>query len=590
MTHNSNKSKINIKIYKKVLVLIIWFILVISIIPSFYCAKGDVVYGYLTVKSPPSSYEGYPLQIIVSNASMRPVESANIVIESIDEDIIPVVGETDENGIFNCIAPSVQIDSSFLIKVQKEGYENTTKSIIIRANTLNITSPPEVDEGETFQVSVKDSLNNPVKDATIYCPLFPNYPFLTDGEGIASLITPSVDRDTTFNLYAEKEDYTSAFTIITVKDVDESSPPSEKEISITVDSTVTEGDQFIITLSSEGILLENALVEFNDQTKYTDDEGKVLFTAPEVNSDQDYRIDISKDGYKSSTVWITIKNKEIITEDGYIFGLVSGDSDEIIKSASICMIKSDEESDVQTSICSHSDNQGEFGFYVPHGRYNIEITKNGYQKTTLKDVIINKLETVEVKITLNKIDNYLSEPITESELDEQLIQVAINSIKEDDNLCGEVSIINSIKKIDIYKNNFNIDIESSTDEELTVKIAADAQDSPAVLAIHLDNFMLSDISNIKISLDNESIEMGSFEDIVNLQNSESKYGILITKNDEGQQVIHILVSINHFSEHTLTIKSVVNQVVQYPEIAILAGITVIITAIYFVYRKGKEDE
>jgi len=72
--------------------------------------------------------------------------------------------------------------------------------------------------------------------------------------------------------------------------------------------SVDEESSFIVTIRSNGTVIENASVTFNKVTRYSNMFGQVVFTAPSVLLDAIYEINTIADNYDEVSIDITITN------------------------------------------------------------------------------------------------------------------------------------------------------------------------------------------------------------------------------------------------------------------------------------------
>jgi len=97
-------------------------------------------------------------------------------------------------------------------------------------------------------------------------------------------------------------------------------------LSIISSPQVNEDTQFIITIKSNGdTLIQSASVTFNGNTKTTNSNGQVSFTAPSVSANTIYSITATKTGYAEASSTITVKN--VVTGDGMPPGGPGGGGD-----------------------------------------------------------------------------------------------------------------------------------------------------------------------------------------------------------------------------------------------------------------------
>lgn len=167
----------------------------------------------------------------------------------------------------------------------------------------------------------------------------------------------------------------------------------------------------------------------------------------------------------------------------------------------------------------------------------------------------------------------------ETEQDASDIELA----KTNETIAAEVDIgpgnVNE-KSID---NNVSVKTENTTSDAVNITVSASSQTGPKVILINLNSTTI-DVANVKylhIMYDGHTIApASSVEEILHASSSDQPhYAILITQS--GAQ---LLISIPHFSTHTITISSISKVITPIPEfplsvIAVFASIIAITVAI-----------
>ncbi len=564
---------------KKIVILMLTLLLTFPISTFIITTKGVEPGASLVIDAPSQIYGGEILQVIVNDSEGYPVGD---VLVSISNDTLGVSDYTDMDGTVSFTSPLVEYNAPYIINASKPGYEFDQALITVIVNSLIIYAPSEVIEGESFVVNVTDIVGNPIENAIVSCPVYPTYTFQTNRDGIALPTAPNVEEDTTFNLTASKDGYQSGITEIRVND--NTSLP-EEQLVIIVSSSVTEGQIFEITVTAGDAFIENVKIEFNGEAYYTETDGTAAITAPQVEEDTGYLITASKADYLPNAIWIAVLNKDIVLEEGWIYGIVSDSSGSALEGVSVCIMIFGG----TTSKCTSTDRQGGYNILVQAGTHTVIASLYGYEVSIKSDITVNDKTAIGVNFILEEIEDFEHE--TSSDVNEQLMQAAIGSAIEDNEMGAEISLLDSTQEIKIYRDDLNIEILKASEEEISINVAGE-EDTPSIFAIHIPKSSILDITNINVTYDNLSIEMGSLNSIFNLHAEEPSYGVLITKNEAGEQVLNVIVSVPGFSEHTITISSFASipaKVMQYTEIAIVAALVIITLAAIFMLRKGKED-
>ncbi|EMR75381.1 nitrous oxidase accessory protein [Thermoplasmatales archaeon SCGC AB-540-F20] len=95
-------------------------------------------------------------------------------------------------------------------------------------------------------------------------------------------------------------------------------------LNISASSEIEEGFSFNVTVKSmAGLTIPNATVEFNDELKLTDSDGRVCFTAPQVGADTYYDITATKNGYTGDIKTILVKDVPVEFVSTFMFGRIT---------------------------------------------------------------------------------------------------------------------------------------------------------------------------------------------------------------------------------------------------------------------------
>lgn len=94
-------------------------------------------------------------------------------------------------------------------------------------------------------------------------------------------------------------------------------------LNISAPEEVIEGELFnAVVTTIGGTIVPNASVDFNDELKLTDSDGRVYFTTPQVGEDVYYDIIANKSGYTGDTEMILIKDIPYEFEPMFIVGKI----------------------------------------------------------------------------------------------------------------------------------------------------------------------------------------------------------------------------------------------------------------------------
>jgi len=246
----------------------------------------------LVIDAPPVVFESSSFEIIVSNNN-NPVSNASVVFNN--NALL-----TDINGSVSFVAPEVNNTTYFLISASKNGYINASTLLEVRKlREFLIIAPSEVNETEEFYIEV---FNNETGWYMHYAKITVGWNNSTNF-AIFPIFAPLVNNDTIFSIYIQYPGYRTATISILIKDV-----YPANQLLIFAPSYVNEKDSFTTSIFAGNQSAVNVSVTFDNITKYTNETGKVTFTAPEVNNSQNYTIFAYKDGYLNASSVIRIRN------------------------------------------------------------------------------------------------------------------------------------------------------------------------------------------------------------------------------------------------------------------------------------------
>ena len=211
---------------------------------------------------------------------------------------LPTSKETGSDGkvIFG-----IKSEATGNVTIYVKGGTDPTKPQVIYSKvrqTMKISAPPSVNEGDTFTVKAKDANGNLITDATVTVTFNGQTYTTTTGE-TGPISSPTVGTTLDYPIEATAEGYTPDDTTIKVI--------NKPQIVIEVKEKVESGKTFTVKAGGDDGNSYGIAVTFNGETKTTVGPDGVSFKAPKVSKDTDYTITASKDGYLSPAEEITIK-------------------------------------------------------------------------------------------------------------------------------------------------------------------------------------------------------------------------------------------------------------------------------------------
>jgi len=239
-----------------------------------------------------------------------------------------------------------------------------------------------------------------------------------------------------------------------------------------------------------------------------------------------------------------------------------------------------------TMASTYTNQDGEYNVSVAARTYSVEASKDGYLTMGKMVVVVEEGEGTQVNFNLpetgqshGKIIYVLNATIIDEAIDKGNVGSEILIWQEQANIFQHEILMHNgveIKNLDVQKGSISFIV--SGNETMGGK----------TIAINIDDSVFDPSSQIFVDYDGERIDMADdINDILDPNDDGSHPEYLISIGSNG---IQLLVSVPHFSEHSITFFNLApEQVAQYIEYAIIAAVGIIAIAAVIMFRKGKED-
>ena len=269
----------------------------------------------------------------------------------------------------------------------------------------------------------------------------------------------------------------------------------------------------------------------------------------------------AKDVYNAESEWsdtLTVNITNITYEEpeepktGWIFGIVSNTSGQPLEGASVCVNLTE-----VTQDCELTDEEGLYQLLVPTGSYTVEASKEGYELET-ETVVVEENQAMNINFQLEKSGEDV-EPVA----DEKIQQ--LNQAIEDGFIGGQLrfkkegqqisyeeirydEISFTLIKVDLsqYQISFIVDGEIPEGKTIVVKLESSVFPTDNLFDIKYDGVSIKEAE-------------GGFLDILDPTDDGAlpQYYMFI---EESTESMFFLISIPRFSEHTITITSIVQAI------------------------------
>jgi hypothetical protein len=568
-----------------------------------YSSKKHLV---LDVDSPVLEQQSFDVTV---TSDGKPVEDA--IVSFADNEY-----QTDSSGVASIVAPLVSSNQSFNINSSKTGYFSSDGSILVVDDSsydgsLKIVCSSILNESENYNVYVKTMEDNPVDNALVE---FNNENYYTDSSGRVLLTMPYVSSDTNYDISADKNKYLPAEKTITVKNT---VLTSVNIISPVGDETWSGSNPVFWSVSNPPEKNYVASLEYRNSKKpWTEiaekiEENYYFWDTTDVSDDDQYQIRVSikvdenNYGFFETSIcsdvvddYFSIKNN--LKNTGWLYGYVytqENGSTVALNDTQISVVLSEEEGSI-TSKCAFSDENGDYKLFLPVGSYTVKISKKGYELKTKENIQISKNDGTLLHIVLN--ESSTGEYLLVTNIDEYRKEIKNGIINQ--RIGGEITIkkmeeISDFEKLIYIYDGISISDLNIGEDSVSLSVDGDENLSGRTLVINLEEDFFETDENLSIFYDGKKIGLADdISDILNPNDDGSNPEYLVTYGSNGTQV---LVSIPHFSVHTISIsnvgsqfaaKDVVDEIQQNKEIVTVIAVLIIIIAVFFMLRKGKEED
>jgi hypothetical protein len=347
-----------------------------------------------------------------------------------------------------------------------------------------------------------------------------------------------------------------------------SDQPSEKELVINVASTVVEESQFTVTIIREDTNepVMSVDVTFNEETKQTDEDGEVTFTAPSVDEDTYYPVIANKDGYQSDIVTIKVLDRDEDASKGYIYGEVFDSESLHLENVKIRAISSEK------SWTTYTEG-GRYVVTVSADTYTVEASKEGYKTSFKQNIQVEENNATGVNFILQESEDYEEASVDPNEY---LLEKEITNKIIEERIGGRIEVSDEfVNVIEIYNDKIDIDINPTTKNEeiVSFRVGAPEGTSSQIFVIRIeDDFSEKIIVELDGDPIQETTDLNTFFDLNNLN---TEFVQVSTENAKW-----VLLIIPDWSEHTVTISSAISGLVGF--IAVIFYI-IISTIVFIVF-------
>jgi eukaryotic-like serine/threonine-protein kinase len=347
------------------------------------------------------------------------------------------------------------------------------------------------------------------------------------------------------------------------------------QLIITAPPSAIEGYHFLVTITVSGNPLSQTMVTFAGATYHTQSDGQLNLLAPNITGDtQEFVITAIHENYTTVNKTITILKQSSSAEPkGWVFGDVYDTSGEPISQANVCIISTQQGQTVQE--CTFTDLQGKYYRAVSPGSYSVQVTKQGY--TSKSSTLVSVLEK-----TAKQVSFTLETSAIPSSSPTEFVDYAIQYGIEQQIIGATITVSSEQPNITVYDS--NVEITQTKTQNGVVQLIVNGETAKGtVIAIRLDNptsllqSSIQQLKDLQVTYDGQPLVLA--ENIGDIFSPSSTNQPLWVGVITEQGVLTLLIYIPHFSEHTITISSIL-ETLSGPTMVIIYATFSIIAAVF----------
>ena len=296
----------------------------------------------------------------------------------------------------------------------------------------------------------------------------------------------------------------------------------------------------------------DAQINAFDQIYSTGEYGSVSINTPMVDEDTEYEIVASKDGFRPAGKLLTVLNT-VDEPYGWVSGTVYiKNNDEIIPGEGLSVQIRTSDYSWMLKSATTSDT-GEYSLSYTPGTYLLcayDFDHDHERQRVSIEILAD--QGIEVNFTID-ITNQ-----TEPQTQLKEIRILLDEAIKIGDVGGEIHIQHEgnqqfSHEVILY-GSINIVPQEVTKGKITFLVSGYEKSTGKTIAMIIDEDMFDSFGNLVVTYDGEPISMAdNISDILDPNDDGINAEYLITM---GQEVNEILISVPHFSEHTITISSI----------------------------------
>ncbi len=315
-------------------------------------------------------------------------------------------------------------------------------------------------------------------------------------------------------------------------------------LTLTIPKTVVEGDEFNVTVTTDGHPIAGVVIRFMSILRTTNASGVASFTAPSASRTQTYPVTTSFPGYNVNNQTIIVTPTVPDASTGWIYGSVTNSTGADLRNVQVCANSSTD----GINRCAFSDDAGRYAIPVPPGTYTIEASKIGYETGLLSEVVVNALDAVEVNVALSPT-TIINRPSGNQDLIEAVIDAGVVAEK----IAGRLDMgASGTFSVTSYDETFSASMVRFVKGTMSFMVS-DTEAAGAIIATRLVD--LGGVDDVSVLVDGRLVPQVSISELMAADNGSAAYARVIDVVD-GQTVVYCLVYLPHFSSHTVEIRSV----------------------------------
>lgn len=340
-------------------------------------------------------------------------------------------------------------------------------------------------------------------------------------------------------------------------------------LQIHAPQSVIENTLFTVSITSENTRVDNVEVTFYDQTQHTNNQGTVSFTAPELSSSQTLQLTASKPGFIADSTQILIE--ALLDNEGWLYGQVTDELGSPLDHAQVCI----QNAETQKDTCAFTNDQGRYLTSIEPGTYTVFSTKQGFVRHQKTGISIAANHAIEQNFILSQISS------AQGDDNQEVVEYLIEQKAQQGSIAAEIRVDQPFQpSITQYNTKIAVNAET-TEKHITLQVSADDDTQGTVFVVSVDDTVWEELDDLQVTYDGaileETFDIGVF---FSLHETTEPTWLRV----QTMTGVYVFLWVPHFSEHTITIAALSEQIGLLTLLVFYTVISVLVMMVFLTPR------